>query len=365
MKHYIITKNQSTRIIENLRESQISLIETKWNKLSQNEKELVFEIIKVIYPQKKQKLNEAWYNTLMDILGIVDPTGVIDVINAISYFSQGDHLFGLLTLVSAIPYAGDLVGKPVIGALKMGKAGSAELKVAMEAAKLGRTAEAAASLTKLAEKPGVIGSFLQNAKNWAPSIASKVEKLPGGIFKGFKNTILDYLKLFENASLKSLKIGSEAGNLAKKFKAGTGTAKEVESLMKIMKSEKILDPKLLSKPGVFSQIVYGGIPRLFGNRRMRILMGQTKFFFGFLDFLGIANFVGPDEVAKMLGGEDEMMKKLEEYQKTPEAKEYFKEEFENNPEFQEQMNAAAENKQDGTSEFIKKLVGSLLTPSLT
>ena len=132
-----------------------------------------------------------------------------------------------------------------------------------------------------------------------------------------------------------------------------------------MKSEKILDPKLLSKPGVFSQIVYGGIPRLFGNRRMRILMGQTKFFFGFLDFLGIANFVGPDDVAKMLGGEDEMMKKLEEYQKTPEAKEYFKEEFENNPEFQEQMNASAENKQDGTSEFIKKLVGSLLTPSLT
>jgi hypothetical protein len=207
----------------------------------------------------------------------------------------------------------------------------------MEAAKLGRTAEAAASLTKLAEKPGVIGSFLQNAKNWAPSIASKVEKLPGGIFKGFKNTILDYLKLFENASLKSLKVSGEAGRLAKKFKAGKGTAKEVESLMKIMKSEKILDPKLLSKPGVFSQIVYGGIPRLFGNRRMRILMGQTKFFFGFLDFLGIANFVGPDEVAKMLGGEDEMMKKLEEYQKTPEAKEYFKEEFENNPEFQEQM----------------------------
>jgi len=366
MAKYIINEEQSLLVISDLRQKQIKLIESKWNEMSTNEKELVFEIIKVIYPQKKQKLNEAWYNTFMDILGIVDPTGVIDVINAVTYFAQGEHLFGLLTLISAIPYAGDLVGKPVLGALKMGKAGTAELKIAMDAAKLGKTAEAATTLTKLAEKPGVIGSFLQNAKNWAPSIASKVEKLPGGIFKGFKNTILDYLKLFENASLKSIKIGKEAGKLATKFKAGTGTAKEVESLMKIMKSEKILDPKLLSKPSLFAQVVYGGVPRLFGNRRMRILMGQTKFFFGFLDFLGIGNFVGPDEVAKMVGGEEAMMRKMEEYQKTPQAQQYFKEEFENNPEFQAQMKSAGEeNKKDGAGEFIKQLLGSLLTPSLT
>jgi hypothetical protein len=367
MKRYIISENQSKSIIRKLKREQVSLIEKKWNRLTENEQELVVELLKVTYPQKKNRLNEAWYNTVMDILGIVDPTGVIDIINSISYFSQGEHLFGFLTLVSAIPYAGDLVGKPVIGALKMGKAGTAELKVAMEAAKLGKTAEAASTLTKLAEKPGVVGSFLQNAKNWAPSIATKVNKLPGGIFKGFKNTILDYLKLFENAALKSTKIGTEAGKLATKFKAGTGTAKEVESLMKMMKSEKILDPKLLSKPGLFSQIVYGGVPRLFGNRRTRILMGQTKFFFGFLDFLGIGNFVGPDELAKNLGGEDVMMEKMEEYQKTPQAQQYFKEEFENNPEFQEQMkNSEAEGSSEGaTSEFIKKLLGSLLTPSLT
>jgi hypothetical protein len=366
MVKYIINENQFKLVVKNLRQRQISLIESKLNEMSSDEKELVFEIIKVIYPHKKEKLNEAWYNTFMDILGIVDPTPVVDTINAISYFSQGEHLFGFLTLIAAIPIAGDFIGKPVLGALKMGKAGTAELKIAMEAAKLGKTAEAAATLTKLAEKPGVVGSFLQNAKNWAPAIASKVEKLPGGIFKGFKNTILDYLKLFENASLKSVKIGKEAGRLATKFKSGTGTAKEVENLMKIMKSEKILDPKLLSNPGLFSQVVYGGVPRLFGNRRMRILMGQTKFFFGFLDFLGIGNFVGPDEVAKMVGGEEEMMRKMAEYQKTPQAQQYFKEEFENNPEFKAQMKSAEEEtKKDGASEFIKQLLGSLLTPSLT
>jgi hypothetical protein len=367
MKRYIITENQSKSIVRKLKREQISLIEKKWNRLTENEQELVVELLKVTYPQKKNRLNEAWYNTVMDLLGIVDPTGVIDLINSITYFAQGEHLFGILTLISAIPYAGDLVGKPVIGALKMGKAGTAELKVAMEAAKLGKTAEAASTLTKLAEKPGVVGSFLQNAKNWAPSIAAKVDKLPGGIFKGFKNTIMDYLKLFENAALKSTKIGTEAGALASKFKMGKGTAQEVESLMKMMKSEKILDPKLLSKPGLFSQVVYGGMPRLFGNRRMRILMGQTKFWLGFLDFLGVANFIGPDKAAEMLGGEEKMMNKMEEYQKTPEAQKYFKDEFENNPEFQEQMKTAeAQGSSEGaTSEFIKKLLGSLLTPSLT
>jgi hypothetical protein len=56
-------------------------------------------------------INEAWYNTVMDILGIIDPTPVVDIINATSYFIQGDTLFGILTIVGAIPYAGELLKK--------------------------------------------------------------------------------------------------------------------------------------------------------------------------------------------------------------------------------------------------------------
>ena len=34
-------------------------------------------------------LNESkWYNTFLDVVGIVDPTGIADGINAISYFLQ-------------------------------------------------------------------------------------------------------------------------------------------------------------------------------------------------------------------------------------------------------------------------------------
>ena len=64
--------------------------------------------------QNSQVIVEAeWYNLVGDILGIADPTGVIDIVNGVSYFSQGDHLFGLLSLISAIPYAGDVAAKPV------------------------------------------------------------------------------------------------------------------------------------------------------------------------------------------------------------------------------------------------------------
>ena len=83
--------------------------------------------------QNPQVIVEAeWYNLVGDILGIADPTGVVDIVNGISYFSQGDHLFGLLSLISAIPYAGDVAAKPVMGALKMGSASTKQLKGALK-----------------------------------------------------------------------------------------------------------------------------------------------------------------------------------------------------------------------------------------
>ena len=56
MSQIIITESQLTRLKSNLNEDQ---------------------------------LNEAWYNTVMDIVGLADPTGVVDIVNGISYFTQG------------------------------------------------------------------------------------------------------------------------------------------------------------------------------------------------------------------------------------------------------------------------------------
>ena len=67
-------------------------------------------------------LNESkWYNTFLDFVGIVDPTGIADGINAMSYFRQGDILYGMLSLISLVPYVGDAIAKPFIGLMKAGK----------------------------------------------------------------------------------------------------------------------------------------------------------------------------------------------------------------------------------------------------
>ena len=77
-----------------------------------------------------------------------------------------------------------------------------------------------------------------------------------------------------------------------------------------------------------ANIFLGGAPRLFGNRRMRILMRQTKWWLGFLDYIGAGNFVGPEELASKMG-EENLKKRMEEYNKTPEANQYAREDFGN------------------------------------
>jgi len=341
MSSIIITEKQMEVIAKHAEfQNNLKLTEQNWKNLSEKEKEFVLEICKVLYPSKSKLIKEGqWYNTVGDILGIFDPTPTIDIINGISYFSQGDHLFGLLSLISAIPIAGDVVAKPVLSALKIGGGATKELKIAMDLAKVGKTAEASASLAKLAKEPGVVGKFLQSAKTWAPKVASKVEMLPGGLLKGFKNTILDYLKLLENAGVKSAKFQKYAGNLSKYIGQTAKPVENIKALQGILKNEKVFSG--LTKRGPLSNIFLGGAPRLFGNRRMRILMRQTKWWLGFLDYIGVANFVGPEELASKMGVEN-VKKKMEEYNKTPEANQNAKEDFAN-------QNSSSQTSSDNTT----------------
>jgi len=275
-------------------------------------------IVKGQKSHENQLIQESeWYNTLGDIIGIFDPSGIVDFVNGISYFSQGDHLFGLLSIISVIPYAGDVVAKPVLGALKIGGGATKGLNAAMKLAKAGKTVEASAALAKLAEKPGIVGKFLQSAKSWAPKVASKIEQMPGGVLKGFKNTILDYLKLLENAGVKSVKFQKSAGILAKNLKNAAKPAESIGALKNMLKNDKVF--KGLTKKGPLSKIFIGGAPRLFGNREMRILMRRTKWWLGFLDYIGVANFVGPDELAAKMG-EQNVINKMNNYNKTEQAR---------------------------------------------
>jgi len=325
MVNILITEEQYRSIEDRLLfENKLNLAKKNWESFSNEQKKMAKNVAETFNPGSSKILNEAsWYNLVGDVLGIVDPTGIVDVVNGISYFAQGDHLFGLLSIISAIPIAGDFVAKPVMGALKIGGDATKGLKVAMKAANVGEIGKATEMLTKLSKEPGVVGKFLQSAKSWAPKVASKVEQLPGGVLKGFKKTILDYLKLLENAGVKSTRFQKNVKALL-----AAPTAKNLKTsipmLQDFLKNEKVLSG--LTKRGPLSQIFLGGAPRLFGNRRMRILMRQTKWWLGFLDYIGLANFVGPEELSKTMSNED-IQKKMAEYNQTNEAKEYAKQDF--------------------------------------
>jgi hypothetical protein len=281
-------------------------------------------------------INEAkWYNTVMDILGIVDPTPIVDIINATSYFVQGDTLFGVLTIVGAIPYAGDAVAKPVLGALKIGgpsvKALESAIKLSKGAAVGSKEYKAAtATIEKLAKEPGVIGSFLKKMGGpFGEKVIKTIDEIPAGPFKGMKDTIKSYFQLLGNAGKKSAMFQKRAGVLAKSFKKGTATVKDVELLKKYLKTQKVFNPATLTKPGFFTNVFFGGIPRLFRSpdqRRLRILMQSTKWWLGFLDYIGLGNWVGAEELAKKMGEED-FMKKVDEYNRTPEARQNFEDQF--------------------------------------
>ena len=316
-------------------------------------------IEKNIIENKKQgelkSINEAWYNNVMDIVGIVDPTPITDTINAISYFYQGDTLFGILSLVAAVPFfVGDFVAKPVMGAMKIG---SKETKALESALKLAKTDSRAAGeiISRLSKEPGPVGRFLQSAGGtggWAEKVNSFLKEMPSGPFKGMKNTIMDYFTLLGRAGSKSKKIGGLAKSLEAELKTGKAGVKNIQVLKDLMKSEKVFDVAALNKPGFFSQTFFGGIPRLFRSaegRRVKIMMQQTKWWLGFLDYIGIGNWVGESEVIKKLGSVEEMQKAMENYQKTPEAKTFYEESFTQGQEVKTPIKTVADNVSDSVS----------------
>jgi hypothetical protein len=328
-----------------------------------------------ILSEKKQNkgkvINEAWYNNVMDVVGIIDPTPITDTINAISYFIQGDTLFGILSLVAAVPFfVGDFVAKPVIGALKIGSKATKELEAAIKLSKT-NPAKATEMISMLAKDPGPVGKFLQSAGGpggWAEKVNSFLKEIPVGPFKGMKNTIMDYFTLLGRAGKKSKGVSGLAKSLEADMKLGKAKIHDIETLRDIVKYEKIFDVAALSKPGFMSQTFFGGIPRIFRSpegRRIKIMMQQTKWWLGFLDYIGIGNWVGAEEVIKKLGGEAEMIKSMENYQKTPESEKYFEESFKEGQPSTDSVSRTVDSgtvQSDPLANFLRNLLVGKLNP---
>lgn len=365
MAEFILSEKQLKLINNNINFNiNLESAQENWLKLSTKEKEFVIEMAKLLYPHNSVLLKEAkWYNTLGDIIGIFDPTGVVDLVNGISYIKQGDNLFGFLSIVSAVPYVGDVVAKPVMGALKIGGPSTKALKGILELVKAGRPIEdAAKELVNISKRSGMVRTFVKGMQKIGPKLRPIVEKLPGGVVKGFKNTILGWISLFEKAAAGGTAIRVTGMKLARKMpKMSQEEVKAaMNELIKVNKKTGLF--RSYTKQGKISSLkdIYTRIAQFIGRHRsVRVLIRKTKFWAGFLDWMGIGNFVGPDELIKEMG-EDNFQKSMEEYQKTSEAQQYYYDDFGNEMPPNNQTSSSQSTQKTNTSP-IQSFVSSLFT----
>jgi len=157
-------------------------------------------------------LNESkWYNTFLDFVGIVDPTGIADGINAMSYFRQGDILYGMLSLISLVPYVGDAIAKPFIGLMKAGKINAKAINAGL---KSGNAAKVASEMGKTKAGKAVLESMKNpSTQGFLGNIISKIGKLPG--FRAFSKDAKTYVRVFTQAAKQTgkVKIFRKSGGL--------------------------------------------------------------------------------------------------------------------------------------------------------
>lgn len=278
----------------------------KYESMSEDARKIFHDLYEMAYPETKEQLNEAnWLNLVGDVVGIFDPTGLVDIANGISYLYQGDTFFGMLSLISAIPYAGDVVAKPLMLAGRGSKI-IKDTNVALKAAKAGKTAEATKIIKDVANYNSFTKKFFGSIRNWAPKLKNLVDKIPGGkLSSGLKNTIKDAISLFERAGSGAQKASAIARRASKKTLTNKEAIDILQQMQKAVKSDARLfrDFGGAGAKGLKGMKNYkmSGMPRLFGNKAVRSLVTRTKFWAGFLDWLGVANFVGPDELKAQMG----------------------------------------------------------------
>jgi hypothetical protein len=303
----LITESELVNSIKNLNNEQL-LNNVKKSAERLTEEEL--ENIKKVFGDENNIISEAWYNTLGDVIGIFDPTGIVDVINGISYFSQGEKLFGTLSLVSAVPYVGDVIAKPFLLGGKAAVTGAKGTK-------------AMSMLQKTYSKWGPKAVEILN--NVAAS------KIP--VAKGAAKQMKEYIE-FIGKSAKTQKVPMKQAMRRGKplYRATSAGLKPVEKVDFIKVVEQMLKP-FSNLPRGFrnyakkeTAVIFGkNIPKVWKSSPLRRMLGRTKLWLYFLDLIGVANFIGPDEFATKYGQEG--VNKFGEFMQSKEGQQAWEQEF--------------------------------------
>lgn len=149
----------------------------------------------------KRIIKEAeWYNYVLDVLGTLDPTPTLDLLNALSHWKQGESFNAVMSFLSAIPYGGDFVGKPVKLAVAGGHKSAKKLKEAMDMIEH-NPSQANKLFRELAENDDAIGDMIRSSKDWGPKLENKLDLLPPEM-SGISDYLSKVLAFFQNNSLK-------------------------------------------------------------------------------------------------------------------------------------------------------------------
>jgi hypothetical protein len=334
------------KFAEIYKEEQIKVLQEKWDKLSGSDRAFVLEMLKSLYPEKSYLLKESkWYNTVGDIAGIFDPTGVIDLVNGISYWRQGDKLFAILSWISVIPYLGDVIAKPVVGLFKAGGFVARDFKTALAAADTAKMASAA-------KKSSALRVFMEKAPEWGTKLLNMlkkhISKYP--IVRRIIPIVEDYIKLFKGASADAKVVGTASKDAEAVFRGFRDFKGVKNNWFKYMTSNVPLWEKL--NAGSFR--VFGG------NPATRSLMRRSKWYLGFLDAVGVANTVGPEEVESKV---DDFNTKLDEYNRSPEGQKNYQQDMsQNSSEVPPPPPPSTESKSSGGGKDPFSMLMSLITP---
>ena len=362
-KSYINESEFRNKLVQLYKEEQLNYINEKWEKLPGKDRTFVIESLKSIYPEKSYLLKESrWYNTVGDVVGIFDPTGIVDLINGISYWRQGEKLFAILSWISVLPFLGDVIAKPVIGVLKLGGDSVKMFKaatVAGDAVKMASTAE---------KIGGPVAKLVETAPKWATKLIEILRASVGKVpYLGPRlvNLIEEFIRLFTKGS----RYMKAEGEILKSGLKGEKalTAAEKEEFAKLMGQQTGFRGfrdygqgknylKYITSDASLWQKFTAGAPRLFGNAATRSLMRRTKWYLGLLDSLGIGNFVGPDELMKQVPNLDD---EIEDYNKTAKAKKYWNEDFGGDSEVEDSSMKTDDSLKD--NKFKLDPIGSLLS----
>jgi len=174
----------------------------------------------------------------------------------------------------------------------------------------------------------LFSKLLNTSISWGGKLKQIVDRIPGGrLTSGLRKTIMDWIDLFINAARQRKSVGKITANFAKKVKAAdpaTATALVKQLQSQLTKSSRTFRDFKMTDPGFMSKYVWPGFS--FRNRNLMALMRRTKFYAGLLDYLGVANFVGPEELSQQMG-EENLRKKMEEYSQTSEGRENWSEDM--------------------------------------